>query len=103
MWLFTEGRLNSIVSYLVYAPSKRVHSPHSLQHALARVVRIFNDKGLRQMPVRVGEPAFYSPKPFIAVMFKPEAGGAAVSIVYDESDAEARAFAELLSVNLQID
>lgn len=105
VWLFAESQLNGIFALLEKTPTKKVHSPAEIDRALARVVHVFSEKKLRQLPLRVGESAFYCPQPFIAVMLEPakEEGGTVVSIACDENDGQARAVTEFMAANLRID
>ena len=104
LWFFTEGQINGVLGLLDYSPMEKVATPHTIERASARLVRIFSDRKLETVPLRAGEQAFYSPKPFVAVLLRPDGNGMTqASIVYDREDSSARAFAEWLVANLRIE
>ena len=102
LWFFTEVQVDGVLTKLDYSPDMKVRGEHSVEKALARVSRVFSQRNLKQIPLSISEYAFYSPKPFVAVLVKPAGSGSESAIVFDHENAEARAVAQLLTASLRI-
>ncbi len=102
LWFFTESQIDGVLSVLDYHPAMRIKSENPVEKALARVTRVFSQKNLEQIPLSISECAYYSPKPFVAVLVKPSGPGSESSIAFDKENPEARAIAQLLAASLRI-
>jgi hypothetical protein len=102
LWFFTEAQIDGVLSVLDYSPAVKVRSESGVEKALARVTRVFAQKNLTQVPLSLSEYAYYSPKPFVAVLVKPAGSGSEAAIAFDTENPEARAIAQLLASSLRI-
>ena len=102
LWFFTETQVDGVLSVLEYRPAMRVKSEMPVEKGLARVTRVFSQKNLAQLPLSISEYAYYCPKPFIAVLVKPDGTGSTAAIAFNADDAQARAIAQLLAASFRI-